>query len=376
VPGPAGERAGRTLVQRFWLWLGGLAGVLLVCCGLPRLTSSVLTGSVRSLITVPLLGLVLALTIVDKVALTGRTAAPVTWHCWRCGHTWLSELEPVPPKGSRSPLAAAALRTAKVARMILLPWKPAAFLFAPRHRLAPEDRVVAALGRTRVVLGLAIVVGVALWYRNYGQLELSTFIEGWLVTGLLAIPSCLICMGLLVALTRAGRRHATIRQMKWPALSLAAFVATMALLALFGAGANYVSGRIDYYTGGAGIPLDELAYGGVFGVWLLIFCLRGTYLVTQNWFNAVDGHLLLPPVIGTWMAWLVVAKSLIFQDGPGGVPETVSLVLILGGATATTGIAALEGWRATRRYGVTLRDGPGPARTGQAAPGGTMTPVQ
>jgi hypothetical protein len=338
--------------------------------------SSVLAGSVRSLITVPLLGVVLALTVVDKVALTGRTAAPVTWHCWRCGHTWPGVREPVPLEGFRSPLAAAALRTANVARMILLPWKPAAFLFAPRHRLAPEDRVVAALGRTRVVLGLAIVVGVALWYRNYSQLELSTFIEGWLVTGLLAIPSCLICMGLLVVLTRASRRRAAIRQMKWPALSLAAFVATMALLAVFTVGANYVSGRIDYYTGGAGIPLDELAYGGVFGVWLLIFCLRSTYLVTQNWFNAVDGHLLLPPMIGTWMAWLVATKSLIFQDGPGGAPETVSLVLILGGATATTGIAALESWRTTRHHGVTLRDGPGPARTSQATPGGAMTPVQ
>jgi hypothetical protein len=260
------------------------------------------------------------------------------------------------------------LRIASAVRMVVLPWKPAAFLFAPRQRLAPEDRVVRLLSRIRVVLGLAIVVGVAVWYDGYDQLQLTTFLESWTVTGLLAIPSCLICIGLFVALTRASLRGAATRQMKWPALSLVSFVATMALLVLFSKGADYVSARIEFYTQDVGIPLDEFVYGGVFGLWLLIFCFRSAYLVTQNWFNAVDGHLLLPPVIATWMAWLVAGKSLIFEDGVSGVPAAVSLVLILGGAAATTGIALLEGWRVARLYGVTLRDGPWPARQPVAPP--------
>jgi hypothetical protein len=173
-----------------------------------------------------------------------------------------------------------------------------------------------------------------------------------LVTGLLAIPSCLICMALLVAATRGPARPATIRQMRWPALSLLAFVATIALLALFGEGAAYVSGRVEFLlrsNGIPGIPLDGVVYGGVFGLWLLVFCIRSAYLVTQNWFNAVDGHLLLAPVIATWMAWLVAVKTLAFDGGTTErVPSAVSLVLILGGASATTGIAALEAWRTVR----------------------------
>jgi hypothetical protein len=32
---------------------------------------------------------------------------------------------------------------------------------------------------------------------------------------------------------------------------------------------------------------------------------RSAYLVNQHWFNAADGHPLLPPSTATWMAWLV-----------------------------------------------------------------------
>lgn len=254
----------------------------------------------------------------------------------------------------------------RIAVMVVLPWKPAAFLFSPRHRLAPEDRTITTLSRVRVALGLAIVVGVALWYRSYDRLQFATFVKNWLTTGLIAIPTVLLCMGLFVAWTRPPLRRAALRQMRWPALSVGAFIGTLALLALFGLGANYVSGRIKYYTGGVGLPLEGVAYGGVFGIWLLVFCLRSAYLVTQNWFNAVDGHLLLTPVIATVMAWLVAGRSLLVDTG--GPPTPVSLVLILGGAAATTGIAAIEAWRGARRYGVTLRDGPFPDPSPHAAP--------
>ena len=97
---------------------------------------------------------------------------------------------------------------------------------------------------------------------------------------------------------------------------------------------------------------------------MLVFTLRALYLVSRNWFNAVDGHLLLPPVIAILMSWLVVLVSLITDlVGP---PGPASLALIIGGAAATTILAVVEGWRAARRYGVTLRDGPQPG--GRPAP--------
>ena len=328
-------------------WLAGLLGLLVLCCAGPYLLSSLISGSVtRALITLPVLAVFVAAVIVDRRLNADSGASPPPWQCRLCGYT-------PPPPGPPSRLRARLLAVARIAVTVILPWKPAAFLFAPRHRLAPEDRMVALLSRIRVVLGLAIVVGVALWYRSYGRLEPVSFIESWLVSGLLAIPSCLICMALVVAATGRSARRATIRQLRWPALSLLAFVATIALLALFGKGAGYVSGRVDFLlrsNGIPGIPLDGVVYGGVFGLWLLVFCIRSAYLVTQNWFNAVDGHLLLAPLIATWMAWLVVVKTLAFDGGTTErVPDAVSLVLILGGASATTGIAALEAWRTIRQ---------------------------
>jgi hypothetical protein len=331
-------------------WLAGLVGLVLLCCAGPYLLNSLLFGSVtRALITVSVLGVFVAAVIADRRLNADHGASPPPWHCRRCGYTSPSDVPPpMPPSRLRSRLLAAV----RIAVTVILPWKPAAFLFAPRHRLAPEDRVMALLSRIRVMLGLVIVVGVALWYRSYSRLEPVGFIESWLVTGLLAIPSCLICMALLVAVTRRSARGAAIRQMRWPALSLLAFVATIALLALFGEGAAAVSGRVEFLlrsNGIPGIPLDGFVYGGVFGLWLLVFCIRSAYLVTQNWFNAVDGHLLLPPVIATWMVWLVAVKAVAFDGGATDrVPGAVSLVLILGGAAATTGIAALEAWRTFR----------------------------
>jgi hypothetical protein len=179
----------------------------------------------------------------------------------------------------------------------------------------------------------------------------------------LAIPTALIGMAGFVALTRAPLRRAALRQMRWPALSLLAFVGVVALLILFGKGANFVSGRLRHYAPDLHIPLDGFVYGGVFGLWLLVFCLRSAYLVTQNWFNAVDGHPLLTPALATAMAWVTAGVSLLTASSADHVPGGVSLFLILGGATATTAIAAVEAWQTVHRYHVTVRDGPWPRTT-------------
>ncbi|MFC4999533.1 hypothetical protein ACFPIJ_17045 [Dactylosporangium cerinum] len=310
------------------------------------------------------LAVLLALAVLDRMLMPDGDDPSMphqtAWSCRRCGRTWLATGPPEPAGGLHDTVLLAISRVSAVARMIVLPWKPAAFLFSPRHRLVPPDRVIDVLSRVRVILGVAIVVGVALWYRSYEQFAAPALIQNWVTTGLLAIPTTLIAMAAFVGLTKAPLRRAALRQMRWPALSLVAFVGVLVLLYLFGKGANYVSGRLRHGVPDLRIPLDGFIYGGVFGLWLVVLCLRSAYLVSQNWFNTVDGHPLLPPTVATGMAWLTAGTSLLAGGSTGHVPGGVSLVLILGGATATTFTAALETWQTVHLHHVTVRDGPWP----------------
>ena len=339
-PGPR-----RPTLAQWWV-TGSVTAVAVMCCGYQALTSVLMGG--MSLVDFGVLGLFVGLIVVDLLVVRPMAVRTV-WHCLRCGHGWSG------PVGHR-PAWQRALRGVTT---VALPWNLAAFLLAPRHRLAPEDPVIAILSRVRVALGLAIVVGVALWYRSYDALDPETFLRSWALSAFLAVPSFLACLGLFVAVTRPARRRATVRQFRWPVLSLLGFGATVALLVLYGEGADDATVYLRAHA--VRLPLDGTAdvYLGAFGLWVLVFTLRAMYLVSRNWFNAVDGHLLLPPVIAILMSWLVVLISLIADlVGP---PGPASLALIVGGAAATTILAVVEGWRAVRRYGVTLRDGPLPA---------------
>jgi hypothetical protein len=113
--------------------------------------------------------------------------------------------------------------------------------------------------------------------------------------------------------------------MRWPALSLGAFVLVMVLLFLFNAGgAGYVGGRLE--AAGIDLPLDGLIYGGIFGLWLVVFCFSSAYFVTQHWFNAADGHPLLAPLMAGWMAWVAAANTLISATVTAACPRTSSSV--------------------------------------------------
>jgi hypothetical protein len=245
----------------------------------------------------------------------------------------------------------------------LLPWETAALLFRPRRRLAPEDPVIRRLGQIRAVGGLALIAFIALWFGSYSELGLENYLEGLALTSVLAIPSALLLMALLVRLTEPTRRRAALRQMRWPTLSVGAFALVMTALLLFNAGgAAYVGNWLT--ARGIRIPLDGLVYGGIFGLWLLVFCFRSAYLVTRHWFNAVDGHPLLEPLMANWMAWLGVVVTVLTQEtGEGAVPPVIAIGMPVGAALVTTALAVAETWQLARRYGISLRGGPWPAGT-------------
>jgi hypothetical protein len=223
---------------------------------------------------------------------------------------------------------------------LLLPWGAAALLFKPRYRLLPEDPVMSLLGRVRAFTGLAMTLGIAVWYGAFADFGLEPVLNSLASTALLAIPSLVICMGIVVAATRRGGRGAVVWQLRWPALTLGAFVLVMAALLAFNAGGSNVVMRYD-----DNIPLNSKVAGGVVGLWFLFFAFRSAYLISQYWFNAVDGHPYLQPLMAVWMAWVLAINTIAFGRNDGGIPTTVALALPIVAGLVTTGFAVAEAVR-------------------------------
>jgi hypothetical protein len=116
-----------------------------------------------------------------------------------------------------------------------------------------------------------------------------------------------------------------------------------------------------------GTPVDQLGWnrGGplaglvlyLTGWWVLVTFVLGIVLVGRHWFNAVDGHPLLAPLIGAWMTWLMAGTGLLI-DGADGLSGRTLLLVNLGGPVTVTMLSIVEIlW--LRHRGITFRSGPG-----------------
>lgn len=245
-------------------------------------------------------------------------------------------------------MAGNAARQSKM--MLFLPWSAASYLFRPRYRLLPEDPVISLLGRIRAIAGIVMTFGTALYFGSFANFGLEPLLNSLALTALLAIPSMLICMGIIVVATR-GNRAAVVRQLKWPALNLTVFTGTIGALLLFNAGGAGLLMQHD-----AGIPMSGFVAGGIFGLWFLVFAFVSAYLISQYWFNAVDGHPYLQPLMAVWMAWVLAINTLAFSSADDKIPPRLALVFPIAAALVTTGLAAAEALRVRR----TLAFGPQP----------------
>jgi hypothetical protein len=130
---------------------------------------------------------------------------------------------------------------------------------------------------------------------------------------------------------------------------LVAFIVVLGGLLLFNAGASI----LDRYDDN--IPLNGMVYGGVVSLWFLVFVFRSIYLISQYWFNAVDGHPYLQPLMTVWMAWVLAINTLAFQSGgESGVPASIAATLPILAGSVTTALALAEAARVRN----TLRPAP------------------
>jgi hypothetical protein len=232
----------------------------------------------------------------------------------------------------------------------------------PRDRFVRPSKALSAAGWTRTVIGMIIVIGVAVSIQDKDQAELTNeAVVKAEIAAALAIPSILLLMGLLIRLVPRPHRAATRRAMLRPlaalgafALLATAFFARLSIAPMWGP-------TMDQLGWGRGGPPAGFALA-LTGFWLVVNFVVGIVLVGRHWFNAVDGHPLLAPLIGAWMTWLTAVTGLLI-DGADGLSGRTLLLINLGGPVTVTLLSIAEIlW--LRRQGITFRSGPG----GAAAP--------
>ncbi len=99
--------------------------------------------------------------------------------------------------------------------------------------------------------------------------------------------------------------------------------------------ADELDGYLD--SRGARLPLDDNVYGGVYGLWLLIFCFRAAYLVSKNWFEAADRHLLPRASAPGWRRGPPAGTRVSLRNGPwpgeGSAPSSGRAIRLMTAAS-------------------------------------------
>jgi hypothetical protein len=228
-------------------------------------------------------------------------------------------------------------------------------IFRPQDRFVQPSVVLSVDSWTRTVIGMVIVisVGIAIQGKDQPELTNDAVVKAEIAAGL-AIPSIMLLMGLLIWLTPRPERAAAGRAMLRPLAVLGAFVGlTLAFFARLSIAPLW------------GTPVEQLGWnrGGplvglvlyLTGWWILVTFVAAIVLVGRHWFNAVDGHPLLAPLIGAWMTWLMAATGSLI-DGADGLSDRTLLLVNLGGPMTVTILSIVEIlW--LRHRGITFRSG-------------------
>jgi hypothetical protein len=245
-------------------------------------------------------------------------------------------------------------------------WHYAGQLFGPTGSYLPDDdKPMDWLYKARAVIGVTILVTVGVHYHQATQSIIAYFnpvlggITEPMVLELLSVVPATVAV---VLFTRQGKRDEAFRRMFDYPLK----VAVICLIA-YGCiiGAVDLGGRNTSFIFVIGIV------GGLIYLRFILFPFRAIYLITVGMFRLGDGHPLLPPIIGTALAWVVACQSLLTGSVGTGAHAYILLAVLLGGPMSITLLSHLEISRLRRRYPdeFPFRDGPLPARDGAAQDG-------
>ncbi|MFG2293932.1 hypothetical protein [Streptomyces sp. NPDC048603] len=214
-----------------------------------------------------------------------------------------------------------------------------------------HDRPVRILQEVRFWsgLGIALVVkvpvaaqdpeGLVQWARD-GALKVA-------LTPVLLLLSVPVVLAVHIALARPDHRRRMIGRLPGPLTAVGAFL-----------------GHILMAAGGVLLPLWAFTFdkpllsgfAAIAGIYLVArgvgFVFFAVPAISRHMFRTVEVHQALPAFLTVVLAWELALQDVFF---PVGDQFADSTVLPVGGALATTALAAFELYRLRTRHGITLR---------------------
>lgn len=249
-------------------------------------------------------------------------------------------------------------------------WRVPNLLLEPRGSfLGERDETIDRLNRVRSVAGAIILMAMIVYYSGLSHLASAAVgkhgtkvltvtansPEGhWLVTVVLSVVLAMFLIPLvsliLVLWARPGARKATLYQLRWPFISIAAWFGIFAVsapivsasAALASSGTRHMNAAVRFAAGACTVFV---------AVVMLVWIAKALYLAATGLFRADDGHPLLAPIIAPCVAWLSV--GLMASQGSGGltgVPVLFGLLAGFGGAASITVLSFVTLYILRRKY--------------------------
>lgn len=253
-------------------------------------------------------------------------------------------------------------------------WRYADQLFGPTRSYLPDDDMAMGwLYKTRALIGVAILIVVALHYHQGTKSIIAYFnpvLGGVTEPMLLALLSVVPATAAVVVFTRPGKRDRAFRQMvRYPGQLTLICLGVYLCIRLLEQLASLHNFLID---------IGFLIIGSLIYLRYILFPFRAIYLVTVGMCRLGDGHPLLPPIIGTILAWVVAGQGLLTGYAGAGEPTVISLAILVGGPLSITALGHVEVSRLRAQYPdqFPFRDGPlsSPDHPARAASAGSTMP--
>ncbi|MDX2391864.1 hypothetical protein ACWGHM_19210 [Streptomyces sp. NPDC054904] len=216
-----------------------------------------------------------------------------------------------------------------------------------------DDPYVRTLQAVRFWGGLAtallVKVPIALSEGKYFLVWLGDGLLKVALTPLLLLFSVPLVVGVFIASARPGHRGRMRARLRGPLIAVGAFVGHAALV---GVAVGLVLLVPAHFGVRAPLTYVSIVVGIVMAGRGIAFILYAVPAASRHMFRTVEVHQALPALLTVVLAWEFAIQSVFYPFG--GWPDD-TWTLPVGGAMATTAVAAFEIFRLHTRHGVTLR---------------------
>jgi hypothetical protein len=255
-------------------------------------------------------------------------------------------------------------------------WRVPDFLFTARgYYLGDTDEFIGKIAKYRTIIGAAGFVFIAIAFPGFDRglpseitgvrqgstaYNIFNYLGNWLQNALGAVVMSavvLVPVSLLVVLmARSGAKGATLRQLRWPFITIGLFIGVLAGMAAAVGVLPLVTAFLGKRANGTlvvVINIVEVVIAIVMMVWLI----KMVYLVLRDFFRADDGHPFLAPIGSTLAVWGIFLLNAVTSGDATGVPHEIAFIMSWGGPLTVTALNVWAIARIRKEHGM-CRNGP------------------